>query len=488
MHIVHVATEFATVAKVGGLGDVTYGLSLELTRLGHQVTVILPKFDIIDLQEVSDFHQENFTYSSFFENHWYSNNVWTGNMKGVQLLFIESHHPHRFFDRGTIYSSDDDVNRFLYFSRSIVDLMIKREIHPDVIHIHDWHSAAIAPLYRELRPQGKAKIVLTIHNLEYQGRCSPIELTKVGLDLNRYFTQEQLQDPLYPEAANFLKGGIVNADRVTTVSPNYMTEIIMPEGGKGLESVILQYRDKFSGILNGIDPEYWNPETDSYLPYHFSKKKLKNKALVKLALQKKFQMFEENRPMVGVVSRLVPQKGIELIKEALEYTLKNLGQFVLLGSSPIPAIQEEFEELKIKHSGNGHVFFQLEHDEEIAHLIYAGSDVLLMPSLFEPCGLSQLIALRYGTLPIVRITGGLKDTIFDQINGFTFEEPTAESLRKAMDRMFVCWISDPFKWKQMIQQGMKASLDWKESAKRYLEIYETNAALKFQIDTNTVAC
>jgi starch synthase len=476
MHIVHITTEFATVAKVGGLGDVTYGLSLELARLGHQVTVILPKYDIIDLQDVTDFHQENFNYTSFFENHWYSNSVWTGNLKGVKLLFIDPQHPHNFFDRGMVYGSEDDINRFLYFSRSIVDLMLKREINPDVIHLHDWHTSAIAPLYRELQPEGKAKIVLTIHNLEYQGRCSPSELLKIGLDPSKYDTQDQLQDPLYPEAANFLKGGIINADRVTTVSPNYMKEIISPEGGKGLESVITKYHDKFTGILNGIDPDYWNPQTDPYLPHHFSAKKPQNKNLVKTALQEKLQLSQDNRPLVGVVSRLVPQKGIELIKAAIEYTLKCHGQFVLLGSSPIPEIQAEFEELKIKHSGNANIFLQLQHDEEIAHLIYAGADVLLMPSLFEPCGLSQIIALRYGTIPVVRVTGGLKDTISDQINGFTFIEPTTEALQEAMTRMFHCWIDEPFQWKVLMQNAMKAPFNWKESAKRYLELYELETA------------
>lgn len=484
MHIVHVATEFATVAKVGGLGDVTYGLSLELIRLGHQVTIILPKYDLINFNEITDLQQEKYHFTSFFENQWHINNVWTSNLHGVKFIFIDPQHPHQFFNRGMIYGTNDDMNRFLYFSRAVLDLMMKREIHPDVIHVHDWHTSSFVPLYKEFCPQGKARLVLTIHNMEYQGRCSPWELPKIGLECNKYNTPEQLQDPIYPEAANLLKGGIVNADAITTVSPSYMKEILTPEGGKGLESIIRQYQEKFIGILNGIDQEYWNPETDLYLPFHFSAKKPKNKERIKKALQKRLEIKVENVPLVGAVTRLVPQKGIELIKDALDYTLKNGGQFVLLGSSPLPYIQHDFEQLKQRHSGNPHVFLQLVHDEEIAHLIYAASDILLMPSLFEPCGLSQLIALRYGALPLVRNTGGLKDTIFNEINGFTFDDSTTEALHHAMDQMFFCYKNDPFKWKLMMKNGMNAPFHWHESVKRYLEIY----SIKIPVDSNAPNC
>lgn len=478
MHIVHVATEFATVAKIGGLGDVTYGLSLELVRLGHQVTIILPKFDIIDVHNITDFKLEKCTFTSFFENNWYPNSVWTGQFNGVRLFFIDSHHPHHFFNRGLIYGADDDVNRFLYFSRAVYDLFTKWEMGADVIHVHDWHCAAFIPLYKTLFSNNPVKVILTLHNLEYQGRCSPEEISKIGLEPNRFFFPEQMQDSIYHEAANLLKGGIVNADEVTTVSPNYMKEILFGGEGKGLENIINQYQYKFSGILNGIDPNYWNPEIDPYLPVHFSEKKPKNKELVKQHLLNKLGMSEENSPLIGVVTRLVPQKGIELIKEALDYTLKNGGQFILLGSTTVLSIQEDFEKLKLQHIDNPHVYLQLHHDEEIAHLIYAASDLLLMPSIFEPCGLSQLIALRYGTLPIARRTGGLIDTVFDQVNGFTFNEPTSESLHQAMDRAFWSWRTDPFKWKMMMQNAMKAPFNWKESAKKYLDIYSSKIISK----------
>ena len=261
----------------------------------------------------------------------------------------------------------------------------------------------------------------------------------------------------------------MNADAVTTVSPNYMKEILFGVEGKGLEGVINQYQNKFTGILNGIDPAYWNPETDIYLPCHFSARKPRNKEIVKRELLKKLGMSQENCPLIGVVTRLVPQKRDRAYQRSLGIHVKEIrDNSCCLGSSPVSSIQYDFEQLKLKYNYNPNVFLQLQHDEEIAHLIYAGSDILMMPSIYEPCGLSQLIALRYGTLPIVRNTGGLIDTVFDQINGFTFNEPTAEALHKAMERAFICWRSDPFKWKMLMQNAMKAPFNWEESAKKYV--------------------
>ena len=205
MHIIHVASEFATLAKAGGLGDVTYGLSLELVRLGHQVSVILPKYNMINFQDVADLHLEKYSYTSLFEDNWYVNHVWTGNLYGVQLLFIDAYHPHQFFNRGHIYGSPDDMNRFLYFSRAVFDLLIKREMDPDVIHIHDWHSAAFAPLYKTFFPKPQGKLVLTLHNLEYQGRCSPYDLPKIGLELDRFYIPEQLQTQFTQRLRTYLR-------------------------------------------------------------------------------------------------------------------------------------------------------------------------------------------------------------------------------------------------------------------------------------------
>ncbi len=460
MHIVHVATELATVIKVGGLGDVTYGLSLELIRMGHDVTIILPKFDSLDLSLVENLQIEPAPFYSFFENQTHSNNIWVGELKEIKLIFIDPTHAHHFFHRENVYGYDDDVSRFLYFSRAVSDYLKEKNIVPDALNLHDWHTAALAFFLKG----GKSKVVLNLHNLDYQGRCSPHELPKVGLDMVR----DGFQDPNYPEAANLLKGGIVNADAVVTVSPSYLKEIKTPEGGKGLEGIITKYSDKCFGILNGIDPYYWNPETDPHIPVHY----LGHKPIsIKRMLQIKCNLEPSNAPLIGVIARLVPQKGLDLIKHAIEYLSHGRGQFVLLGSSPVYSIQNEFQRLKEKYENNRNISLTLKHEEDLAHLIFAGSDMLLVPSLFEPCGITQLIAHRYGTVPIVRKTGGLADTVIDHYNGFTFVEPTSAALEKSLNEAITCRENDPVAWKLLIQNGMNSPYDWKESAKSYLKIY-----------------
>lgn len=494
MHIIHIASELAPLAKVGGLGDVLLGLCRELSWKGHDVDIIIPKYDCLNSNDIRDLNIAYSDLMSFYEGEWYSNTIWMGWVENLKVYFVSPHHPRYFFNRGCFYGCEDDTERFLYFSRTALEFMLKKQLRPDIIHIHDWQTAVIAPLYYDMYQKlgfNTPKLVFTIHNLEYQGRCSPQDLDRIGLNGADYLVPEKMKDNLYPDAINLLKGGIVYSDFITTVSPNYAKEALTPEGGKGLESTLLQYKNKFAGILNGIDYSYWNPEIDRYIPVHYSSREmpankkdrntLEKKAFIKKTLRERFMLAEEHRPIVGCITRLVPQKGIEMIKHALKFTINNGGQFILLGSSPIPEISADFHALKHQYSDHPHVHLALHYYEELAHYIYAAADMLIVPSIFEPCGLTQMIALKYGTIPIVRLTGGLADTIFDvdnsgkpfeETNGYTFDFPSNEGIEGALKRAFDCWFHHPDKWHKLMINDMNIDYSWNKSSDLYLNIYK----------------
>lgn len=494
MHIVHIASELASVAKVGGLADVLLGLSRELSWKGHDVDIIIPKYDCMDSGEIRDLNIDSQDITSYFEGEWHHNTIWMGWVENLKVYFIEPHHPRHFFNRGCYYGCEDDLDRYLYFSRTALEFLFKKQIFPDIIHLHDWQTAVIPALYYDMYNElgfSQSKILFTIHNIEYQGKCAPHDLDKVGLKGMNYLTNDKMQDPYQPENINLLKGAIVYSDYVTTVSPNYAKEVKTPEGGRGLDKTIVQYQDKFSGVLNGVDYSYWNPEIDRYIPAHYSSREmpmnkkdrntLDKKAYVKKILRERLMLAEQHRPLVGCISRLVPQKGIELIKHTILHIVDKGGQFILLGSSPIPSINAEFHELKHRFADHPHVHLTLHHQEELAHMIYAGSDMFIVPSIFEPCGLTQMIALKYGSVPIVRRTGGLADTIFDvdfsgkkfeETNGYTFDFPDEMGLDSALDRATECWFHNPDKWRKLMINGMNIDFSWNKPANQYLEIYK----------------
>ncbi len=494
MHIVHIASELAPLAKVGGLADVVLGLCRELSWKGHDVDIIIPKYDCLDSEQIRDLTIIKKDLLSFYQDEWYSNTIWMGWVENLKVYFIEPHHVRYFFNRGCFYGCEDDMERFLYFSRAAIEFMYKLPLNPDTIHLHDWQTAIIAPLYIDMYQQLgfiKPKIVFTIHNMEYQGKCAPHDLNYIGLDGAHYLHLDRMRDNLYPNLINLLKGGIVYAHYVTTVSPTYAREVLSPEGGRGLESTIATYQDKFCGILNGLDYSYWNPEIDRFLPTHYSPREfpinkkdrntLDKKAFIKKILREKLNLLEDYRPIIGCIARLVPQKGIDLIKHTIRHTVDKKAQFVLLGSSPIPSISAEFHRIQHQCLDHPHIHLILHHQEELAHLIYAGCDLFIVPSLFEPCGLTQLIALKYGAVPIVRRTGGLADTIvdvdysgkpFEQTNGYVFDHPDAAGIDSALDRAIQCWFQEPDKWRHLMINGMKMDFSWNHSSNLYLEIYQ----------------
>lgn len=493
MYIVHIASELTPVAKVGGLGDVTLGLCRELSWKGHDVDLIIPKYDCLDSDLIRDFAIDTPEFFSYYEGDLHPNTVWVGWVENMKVYFIEPRHPHNFFNRGCFYGCEDDIDRYTYFSRAAIDFLAYKQLQPDIIHIHDWQTAAVAPLFKEIHSkQGfeDTKIVFTIHNIEYQGKCAPFNLDRIGLNGTEMLDPEKMQDSYSPDTLNLLKGAIVYADQVTTVSPNYAKEVLTPIGGRGLDPILQKYQAKFCGVLNGIDYSFWNPELDRYLPTHFSNREipankkdrntLDKKAFIKKLFREKLELNEIHAPIVGCVTRLVPQKGLDLIKHTIEYTVSHGGQFILLGSTPIPSINSEFHALQNHYRDTGLVHMILHNNEELAHNVYAASDMFIVPSLFEPCGLTQMIALKYGAIPIVRKTGGLADTIVDvdyslkpleETNGYVFEHPDKPGIESALNRAFDCWFHNSSKWRQLVINGMNIDFSWKKPAEEYIMIY-----------------
>ena len=460
MRIVHLATEFAPMAKAGGLGEVMVGLARELTRLGHQVDLILPKYDFISTAkfklEVSDF--------KCISN---SNKIWQGTVEGCRLHLLEAD----YFHREQIYGCDDDIPRFIYFSRAALEYLKLKKEPIDVLHLHDWHVSLCAPLVKDLFKELQVKtVVLSIHNLEYQGKCAASDLDAIGMRGADYLTPDRLQDnnPKFPKTINLLKGGIVYADAIIPVSPSYAKEILSPEYGFNLDVTLRGVRGKITGILNGIDTTLWDPAHDPALSACYT---VASAHKGKEANRKHFKLDPSKRPWVGAIARLVPQKGPELLEAAIKKTVEMGGTFLLLGSSPIPKIQDHFNQLKTFYKGSAQVFLCYDHSEVLAHLIYACSDLLIVPSHFEPCGLTQLTAMRYGTVPIVRSTGGLKDTVFEGKNGFCFPDATVASMNSALMRAFQTFRSEPAKFQTLMRQGMASDWSWKKPTQEYLKVY-----------------
>jgi starch synthase len=475
MNIIHLATELAPIAKVGGLADVVYGLAKHSLKHGHQVEIVLPKYDCIDYSSLKNLKAEYPEIWSYDGPYKYHNTLWSAKLDNLQIWLLESQHPAYFYNRGKIYGCPDDIDRFVYFSRAALEFLFKTGRKPDVLHLHDWPTAASAPLYKEMYASLGYRVggtLLTIHNLEHQGKCLPQNLTRAGLRGEDYLTPEKMQDPYQPTLINLLKGGIEYADFITTVSPNYEKEIQTPQGGCGLNTVLTRHQNKLKGILNGIDTEYWNPEFDPLLacPYNLMNV-AHGKSINKKKVCERFGLKESSGPLICSITRLVPQKGPALIKHACERTLEKGGQFVLLGAVPSPEIDKEFRQLQKQLSKTKNAAFHFEYDEPLAHLVYAAADMIIIPSIFEPCGLTQMIAMRYGTVPIVRATGGLKDTVVDGKNGFTFDFPDNLGVNWALDRALETFMKDPEAWKKLVFIGMSENFSWEKPFQAYQEIY-----------------
>jgi starch synthase len=485
MFIVMVSSECAPAAKVGGLADVVYGLSRELDIRGHSVEVILPKYDCMRYDHIYGLQPAYNDLWVPFYGQWVHCTVFFGFVHGRKCFFVEPHGDRAFFNRGIFYGHHDDPERFAFFSRAALEFMLKSGKHPDVIHCHDWQTGLVPVLlfdiYKHLG-MTHPRVCYTLHNLKHQGAAGEYILRAVGLDnAGYYFHYDRLRDNFNPHAVNMMKGGIVYSNFVTTVSPRYAWEIQNSDLSCGLGHTLHIHGRKLGGVLNGVDYDVWNPEIDRHIPHNYGMDAVQDKYGNKEALRHRLLLRQDYKPVVSYVGRLDHQKGVDLIRHAIFFSLANGCQFVLLGSSPNPGIEHYFRQLKHHLNDNPDCHLELGYDEELAHLIYAGSDMVVVPSLFEPCGLTQMIAMKYGTVPVVRDTGGLSDTVFDadhshrpyhERNGYVFRDADREGLESALHRAIGMWHSYPRYFRELMINGMRYDYSWNHPGQNYLNIYE----------------
>ncbi len=485
LFIVQIAPEMAPVAKVGGLADVVFGLSRELAIRGNHVEIILPKYDGMRYDHIYGLQVD---YQDLWVP-WYEGaihcTVYFGFVYDRRCFFIEPHSNDNFFNRGSIYGFQDDVMRYAFFTRAAMEFLWKANKHPDIIHCHDWQTA-LAPvfLYEFYQRIGMThpRVCLTIHNYQHQGVAGAELLRATGLnDTGRFFDYNRLRDNHHVNALNLLKGGIVYSNFVTTVSPRYAFETKDQSQGFGLEPTLHTHHVKYGGVLNGIDYDVWNPEVDGHIPVRYGADSIEGKYENKRALRHRLLLADNDKPIVAFIGRLDPQKGLELVRHAIFFALEQGAQFVLLGSSPYQGINNDFWGLKHMLNDSPDCHLEIGFDEELSHLIYAGADIMLVPSQFEPCGLTQLVSLRYGTVPVVRSVGGLADTVFDkdfsdrplhERNGYVFEHYDQPGLESALGRAIACYFEFPNDFLALMQNGMRSDYSWNQPGTDYLNIYD----------------
>lgn len=485
MFIVMVASECAPVAKVGGLGDVVAGLSRELEIRGNAVEIILPKYDCMRYDQIWDLQVS----MDNLQVPWYNSHipctVWFGMGHGRKCFFIEPHSADNFFNRGSYYGFTDEHMRFAFFSKAALEFMLQSGKRPDVIHTHDWQTGLVAPLLYEIyryQDMQNIRVCHTIHNFKHQGIVGENLLWFSGLGRPGYYYQPaKMLDETNPSALNLTKGAITYANYTTTVSPQHAWEALNTDQGFGLAPTLRRFSDKFSGVLNGLDYDAWNPQTDPHISQPYSVDKYDDKFDNKRTLRQRLLIREAFKPLISYVGRLDTQKGVHLIRHAILFALERGAQFVLLGSSPEESINSDFWQLKHALNDNPDCHLEIGYNEEMAHLIYAGSDLIVVPSMFEPCGLTQMIALRYGTVPVVRAVGGLVDTIFDidysdqpeeRRNGFVFHQADEAALESALRRAIDLWYQHPARFRKLALQGMVYDFSWNKPGTDYLKIYE----------------
>lgn len=473
MKVLFASAECAPFFKTGGLGDVAGALPKELAKKGINIAVVLPYFtkmpDIYKIQceEVATFSVE------VGWRHQYCG-VKRLILKGISYYFIDNLY---YFDREQLYGYEDDAERFAFFSLAIIKMLENIEFRPDVIHVNDFHTAMVPFLlkekYQAVENFRAIKTVLTIHNIEFQGAYSKDLLPDLfGMGSERFNDGATR----FRDGVNYLKAGILYADRVNTVSPTYAEEIKTAEFGFGLDGILRLEQGKLSGILNGIDYEMNDPETDQLILENFSLNDLSGKQKNKQALQKKLNLpVRTEVPLVGIVSRLTFQKGFHLVLDELTNFLEQDVQLVLLGTGD-PGIEHSFRSFGERYPDK--ISVNIKFDVSLAQLIYAGADLFWMPSATEPCGLSQMIAMRYGTLPIVHEVGGLKDTVlpYDLTTktgtGFGFSEFSSYSLMYSTLSAIDLYRKDQQTWQQLIKNAMKKDFSWEKSSQVYLDLYK----------------
>jgi len=480
MKILFASSEVTPYAKSGGLADVSGALPKALESLGAEAAIIMPKYKSCSLEK---WHLEKLPVplkvpiSGRIEE---ASLYWANHSEKTKIYFIEKDD---YYLRDALYQTldgdyPDNAERFAFFSRAILEAAKAINFKPDVIHLNDWQTAMtsvfLKEFYRDDPFFNKTAAVLTIHNLGYQGLFWHYDMHLTNLPWD-YFTYEKLE---FWGKLNFLKGGIVFSDIVTTVSEKYSKEIQTKEYGFGLEGVLKTKKGSLFGILNGVDYSDWNPETDNLIPEKYSAKSLKGKKVCKSKLQEQFKLpITDKIPVIGMITRLTTQKGLDILMESLPLLISKGKKFqlVVLGSGD-EIYQNFFKEISEKYP---HIIgVKLGFDNALAHLIEAGSDMFLMPSKYEPCGLNQMYSLKYGTIPIVRATGGLDDTVKNfnpktlKGNGIKFLEYSGKALLSAVTKG-IGYFEDKKSWNVLVKNIINEDFSWETSAKKYLKVYKT---------------
>ncbi len=466
------SSEVSPFAKTGGLGDVLGALPQALTELGHDVRIFMPKYGVIEENFVSEM---SFLFYIYVPLGWRNKycGVFSLSRNGVTYYFIDNEY---YFGDCQLYKWND-LERFAFFDKAALEVLKNLNISPDIIHCHDWQTGMIPALLKSHYLYDpffeNTKTVFTIHNLKYQGIFN-IDSVRDFYSLDSsYFTDDKLE---FHGNANLLKAGIVYSDIITTVSPTYANEIKSFPTGEGLDGLLRARENSLFGIINGIDYAEYSPSTDPNIFFNYSAEThVEGKKKNKTALQKELGLpIDEEKAVIGIVTRLVGQKGIDILNEAIPALMDMDLQLIILGTG-----EQSFEKAISDHAwfNSSKLSANIYFNNEMAHKIYAASDFFLMPSLFEPCGLSQLIALSYGSIPIVRETGGLKDTIHsyneytNEGNGFSFLPYTAHDLIYTVRRALCFFADKPF-WNTLVSRSMKENFSWAESAKKYSELYQ----------------
>lgn len=472
--VLYVAFEAVPFIKQGGLGDVAGTLPSSIAANNCDIRVVIPYLSVIpkELRTLTK-HLGDYSVFSAGENRDFG--LYSAKVRGITFYLIKDSY---YFDRKNVYGEKDDVERFAFFCRAILESIKHiKGFKPDILHCNDWHTA-LTNLYlheefEEMLDKHDIKTVFTIHNLQYQGKFKYEDVKKVLNLKNR----GAIAKVMHKGKVNLMKCGITSSDCVTTPSPSYAKEIMTGEYGVGLENVLRKKKSVTHGILNGIDVVDFNPAWDTNLRVHFNKDLMGRRLGNKIDLQKRFKLdVDPNAILFCVACRFYEQKGISLIIKAVPKIIKNGGQILFLGDGD-EAYKKKIRDYKKKYKGN--IGMHLKFDPRLPHNVYAGADVLLMPSKFEPCGIAQMMAMHYGTLPLVRSTGGLRDTVHDYktksliSNGFVFKNYNSKEFEKALDRVFKVWNEDQKNWRRMQRRGMEADFSWNESGRKYTVLYRS---------------
>ncbi len=467
MKILYAASEALPFIASGGLADVAGSLPVALNAAGNDCRVVMPLYSTIkkELRDTLKLVCE-FSVPVSWRNQYCG--VYEGLANGVTYYLLDNEY---YFKRNTIYGHYDDAERFTFFSRAILEMLAHIDFKPDVMNCNDWQTALVPVFYnvyyKEVEGYENIKTVFTIHNIQYQGQygmdvCGDI----LGLpDYVKWVVE-------YDGCVNFMKGAFETADKITTVSPTYAEEILHPYFSHGLDPVLRGMQYKLTGFLNGIDQVVYNPETDPAIPAHFNVDNKAGKAVCKRELLKEMGLPDGKEPVIGIVTRLVSHKGLDLVKCVFE-DMVHLGyKFTILGSGE-KVYEDFFREMAFRYPDR--VAVTIGFIPDLAHRIYAGADLFLMPSQSEPCGLAQMVSLRYGTIPIVRETGGLKDSIKDcggkGGNGFTFKTYNAHDMLDATVRARA-YYDQKIKWGRLVSHAMREDFSWDRSAQLYIGLYK----------------